>query len=202
LRAGSAGQRKTPHRREVDDEDSAFAQVRRAVPIAMICAMRKAIVVALLGALGIGAAPAAAACTGADEPVTEATAAQAADAIRCLIGEQRAAHGRVAFRHSPKLARIARRYARRMRDEDFFGHTSPDGRTRQERFAAAGYDHRNAENLAFGWETPRIVVRKWMQSGIHHRNILSRRWRFVGVGVAIGSSRERLYTVTFGPARS
>jgi uncharacterized protein YkwD len=164
--------------------------------------MRKPIVVMVLGVLAIGAAPAAAACTGADEPVTAATVAQAGDAIRCLIDERRRDHGLSAFTKSPKLTRIARKYARKMRDEDFFGHRSPEGQTRHQRFAAAGYHHRNAENLAFGWETPRIVVREWMHSQIHRHNILSRRWQYIGVGVAVGSSRKRLYTVTFGPARS
>jgi uncharacterized protein YkwD len=163
--------------------------------------MRKAILMtAALSA--IGAAPAAAACPGEDVTVERATIDQARAALRCLIDERRAKAGLAAFKRSPKLTRIAKRYVKQMREEDFFGHTEPDGDTRPDRYKAAGYDHAGAENLGFGWATVRILFDKWMESGIHRRNILSRRWSHIGIGIAVGGSRDRLYTVTFGPARS
>ncbi len=169
----------------------------------MICGMRKVLVVALLSLLTLGATPAAAACAGANQKVTRANIREARAAIRCLINARRAAVGVDPLKTSRKLTLIARRHAKLMRDEDFFGHTTPDGRTREQRYADAGYHHRTGENLAFGWETPRIVVRRWMRPGdIHTRNILSERWRYLGVGAAVGSSRKRLYAVAFGPARA
>jgi uncharacterized protein YkwD len=164
--------------------------------------MRKVILMSVLALSAIGAAPASAACPGEDVTVEQATIGQARAALRCLINERRAEAGLAALEKSSKLTRIAKRYAKQMRDEDFFGHTAPDGETRPQRYKAAGYDHAGAENLGFGWTTVRILFDHWMESRIHRRNILSRRWSHIGIGIAVGGSRERLYTVTFGPARS
>jgi uncharacterized protein YkwD len=164
--------------------------------------MRTAIGLWAAALLAIGAAPAAAACPDADVTVEQATIQQARAAIRCLLDAERADAGLHRYKISPKLTRIAKRYAKRMRDDDFFGHTTPDGQTRADRYRAAGYDHRGGENLGFGWTTVRQLVEQWMGSGIHRHNILSHRWHYIGIGIAVGGSRGRLYTVTFGPARS
>jgi len=116
--------------------------------------MRKAMLAGALVLPLIGAAPASAACAGADDTVVAAKVGQARGALRCLINAQRADAGLAPLKKSPTLARIAKSYAKQMRDQDFFGHASPQGETRPERFKAAGYDHKGAENLGFTAPAP------------------------------------------------
>jgi uncharacterized protein YkwD len=46
------------------------------------------------------------------------------------------------------------------------------------------------ENLAWGtgtYATPRAVVKAWMRSPAHRRNIMERRFRVIGIGVMRGT---------------
>ncbi len=163
--------------------------------------MRALIILGLTGALLLTAAPAQA-CTGADKTVRKATLKSARTTFLCLINDERSARGLKALKPAPVLAGLARRFARQMRRENFFGHTTPAGVTRAQRFKRAGYDHHGGENLGYGYATPRRMVEEWMKSTVHVRNILSKRWRYAGFGIALGGSRDRLYVMEFGPARS
>jgi uncharacterized protein YkwD len=72
------------------------------------------------------------------------------------------------------------------------------------RFSAARYDWRAAgENIATGYTTPQSVVRAWMASTEHCRNILSPTFREMGTGMLAakagsGSIAPGTWTVDFG----
>lgn len=55
-----------------------------------------------------------------------------------------------------------------------FSHTRPDGRGFYTALYEAGVQYRGAgENIAYGYRTPAAVVRGWMNSEGHRKNILS-----------------------------
>ena len=41
-----------------------------------------------------------------------------------------------------------------------------------------------AENIASGHKTPEFVVERWLKSKGHHKNILGKDYRFIGIGKA------------------
>lgn len=133
-------------------------------------------------------------------------------ATRCLINRERTRRGRAALVRSGELRKAARRHARRMVRRRFFAHVSPDGSTLLSRVTGGtSYlsDTRGfalAENLNWGVSqraTPRQIVRGWMRSSAHRRNVLDRRYRHIGIGVVPGAptpvrGRAATYTTVFG----
>jgi uncharacterized protein YkwD len=164
------------------------------------------LVIAVL--LAGGAGPARAACGG--RQATRADALPAArHAVRCLLNEARVRRGLPRLRGNPRLARAATRHAEQMVSRGFFGHDGPRGDTLQRRARTAGYLRRAgawalAENIAWGTRrssSPRAIVRAWIASPGHRANLLSRVYRDVGVGVAMGSpfgGPGATYTTDFG----
>ena len=65
-------------------------------------------------------------------------------------------------------------------------HRSSDGRTMQDRVEAQGYVWRQlAENVAQGQRSAAEVVRGWLQSPPHRKNMMMPRAREAGVGLAV-----------------
>jgi uncharacterized protein YkwD len=78
--------------------------------------------------------------------------------------------------------------------QNFFSHVARSGSTFDQRIRRAGYlrgfnGWALGENLAWGSgreSTPRRIVRAWMHSPEHRRNILDRHFRDAGLGIAVG----------------
>lgn len=51
-----------------------------------------------------------------------------------------------------------------------------------------------AENIASGHKTPEFVVERWLKSKGHHKNILGKDYRFIGIGKA-SDNEGKLYWV-------
>ncbi len=86
------------------------------------------------------------------------------------------------------LAQVAREHSEAMRDRGFFSHVDPDGKRLRDRLRAAGVPFRAAgENLAqvTGSGDPAGQAHQMLMGSPSHRdNILSRKFRLLGVGVA------------------
>ncbi len=86
------------------------------------------------------------------------------------------------------LAEIARAHSEAMRDRGFFSHVDPDGKRLRDRLRAAGVPFRSAgENLAQvqGSADPAGQAHQMLMGSPSHRgNILSKKYRTIGVGVA------------------
>jgi uncharacterized protein YkwD len=144
---------------------------------------------------GLQSAHAARACAGANRVPTGSNLAVVAHSTLCLLNVQRSANGLRRLKASRTLARSARRYARAMVAHRFFSHVSPAGQTLEARISRSGYlrgatGWAYGENLAWGSgsrATPRQIVTAWMASPGHRANILSARWRNIGVGIAPGA---------------
>jgi uncharacterized protein YkwD len=87
--------------------------------------------------------------------------------------------------YNPALTVAAERHAADMARRNYLSHTSRSGATPWRRISWTGYRAvRAAENIAAGYGSPEDVVRGWLESPSHRRNILDCNLREVGVGFA------------------
>ncbi|MGA8241807.1 MAG: CAP domain-containing protein [Desulfobacterales bacterium] len=103
--------------------------------------------------------------------------------------------------YNQELTVAARRHSQDMADQNYFSHTSQDGREFYERIADAGYDYQSCgENIAAGYASPEAVVEGWMNSDGHRRNILDPDYCDIGVGYAAvaGNQYYHYWTQDFG----
>jgi uncharacterized protein YkwD len=108
------------------------------------------------------------------------------------------------LRISRPLSNAAADHARDMARKNFFDHRGSNGSQPKDRVLRAGYEPRlSGENIAFGPESAEEVVAGWLDSPGHCANIMETRFEHIGVGLATGRNRNRIYWVqTFGASRS
>lgn len=155
----------------------------------------------------------AASCPDRDVVPTAATLKRTQTATLCLLNRERRHHGLKKLRAQRQLTKVARAFAKRMVKERFFDHVAPDGSTFDRRIKRSGYVAKArrywlAENIAWGTEklaTPAEIVDSWMHSPGHRANILTPRFRDIGVGIAPGApeatdgdTRAATYATEFG----
>ena len=170
-------------------------------------------VLSCLSLLALAPATAAAACADANVDPGGVTEARVVAATQCLVNAERARRGLGALTRDDRLDVAARRHARDMVARQYFAHRSPEGRHSSDRIRSAGYLASASawvvgENLAWGTydrATPRAIVAAWMASPGHRANILDRRYRQIGVGLApgnpvLGDGAGATYATTFGKA--
>jgi uncharacterized protein YkwD len=83
----------------------------------------------------------------------------------------------------------------------YFEHADPAppvSRGVPQRLAACGFVGDGSENIAYGFETPQGVVHAWLRSPGHRRNIRSRTWHYLGVGVAESRHGGFFWAQNFG----
>ena len=121
----------------------------------------------------------------------------------CLLNLERARRGLRRLREVHALDVASRRHARDMAARHYLEHVALDGSTPTDRVVRAGYGPHPrlvGENLAFGDReagSPASIVGGWMHSPGHRANILRRRFREIGIGVAL-SRRRAYYATDFG----
>ncbi len=148
------------------------------------------------------AASAPAHCANANTAATSASVDAMRAAVVCLINQQRNQRGLPSLTVSSQLNSSAQAWNSVMVATGNFTHGP--GNAFADRISAAGYDWQDAgENIATGYPTPSAVVRAWMASPDHCRNILDPRFRNVGTGetpAAVGSvaSAPATWTQDFG----
>ncbi|MBC8026054.1 MAG: CAP domain-containing protein [Steroidobacteraceae bacterium] len=104
---------------------------------------------------------------------------------------------------SRQLTAAAADHARDMARRNYFDHRGRDGSQPKERVLRAGYEPRlSGENIAFGPESAEEVVAGWLDSPGHCANIMEPKFEHIGVSLATGKKRGRIYWVqTFGAPR-
>ena len=105
-----------------------------------------------------------------------------------LTNQERSKQGLGPLAICPTLDNAAQMHAEAMKEEGFFEHENPfTGEDPSSRGEQAGYGPYVGENIAMGYQTPREVVRGWMDSPGHRENILSS-YLHLGVGISNGGS--------------
>ena len=106
------------------------------------------------------------------------------------------------LRMNANLQLAARLHSQDMATQNYFSHTSLDGRTFDQRIRNAGYNGSFplGENLAGGQSSPQSLVDGWMSSPGHCANIMNGAYRSTGVGYAFSASStyRHYWTQTFG----
>jgi uncharacterized protein YkwD len=97
---------------------------------------------------------------------------------------------------SKQLNEASAAHARDMARRNYFDHVDSNGREPKDRVLRTGYRPRlSGENIAFGPESAEEVVAGWLASPGHCAYIMDARFRDIGVGVATGRKRGRIYWV-------
>jgi len=104
-----------------------------------------------------------------------------------------------------KLTAAAEGHSQDMAAQNYFSHTSADGRTLADRITASGYAWRGAgENIAAGYVTIDDVMDGWIASPGHCANLMNAAFAEVGVvcvpGVA-GDTYSTYWTMDLGQPR-
>ena len=118
-------------------------------------------------------------------PVSRATpsTAEQRSAVLAATNAERRKAGCAALTTTSKLTGVAQAHATDMAVQNYFSHTSQDGRSFGTRIRSTGLSFRTAgENIARGQRTPAEVVRAWMNSAGHRRNLLNCAFTRIGVG--------------------
>jgi hypothetical protein len=113
-----------------------------------------------------------------------------AEVIR-LTNEKRAEHGLAPLKEDSTLSSTAYLKGQHMIERDYWAHVSPDGTEPWFFFRQGGYVYRYAgENLARDFTDAESAVDAWMASPTHRENILSDRYKDIGIAVVEGDVNE------------
>lgn len=125
-----------------------------------------------------------------------------ADELVNLTNTKRAEAGLPALTLNPALSQAAQAKGADMIAKNYWAHTSPDGNTPWVWFKNAGYRYLYAgENLARDFGDSGGVVNAWMNSATHRENIMSNRYREMGIAVihdTFGGQPTTLVVQMFG----
>jgi len=119
-----------------------------------------------------------------------------------LLNTYRQQNGLQPLNLSPTLTTAAELHSEDMADNNYFSHTSLDGRTFVDRVRDAGYTYDTwlGENIAAGYVTAQEVFNGWKNSPTHNTNMLRPQFKVIGVGRAYNASSdfEWYWTTDFG----
>lgn len=121
------------------------------------------------------------------------------DRVIALTNAQRRARGCASLRPHSYLRNSARGHTVTMALKGVMSHQLPGEPRFSVRITRAGYTNWRivAENVARGFSGPSAVVRAWMASPGHRRNILNCKLRHIGVGVVLKNG-QLWWTQNFG----
>lgn len=120
------------------------------------------------------------------------------ESLLILHNRARIEEKRLKVQTSLKLQVAAQRHAEEMAERRKMTHTGSDGSTSAERIRAQGYRYKRCgENIAYGHYSPEHVMRGWLNSPPHRKNILGA-FTQIGIGYAKAKDGTPYWCVTFG----
>jgi len=115
-----------------------------------------------------------------------------------LVNAERAGNGLAPLSLDPRLTLAATAHSQHMASVGKMEHEGIGDGTPRERLRAAGVPQgQYAENVATGQTSAEQVLRDWMKSPGHRRNILDPELTTLGVGVVPGPTGELFWTQNF-----
>jgi uncharacterized protein YkwD len=99
-----------------------------------------------------------------------------------------------------QLSQAAQQYSQVLSRDSCFAHTCGPVPDMVQRVLQAGYGNWSAvgENIAAGYTSPEALVAGWMNSPGHRANILSPKYREIGIGLVNGGKYGAYWTQDFG----
>jgi uncharacterized protein YkwD len=154
-------------------------------------------IVAVLALMLASAAPASAGtCAGANSDPATTNMKVVKRATLCLLNQQRHRYGLRSLKSNGRLSLASQRHANDMTRRKYFEHGNFVGRIKSARYLQGASSWTVGENIAWGsgeLATPKAIVRAWMNSPGHRHNILNRKFREIGLGVARGVPIRKNY---------
>lgn len=115
-----------------------------------------------------------------------------------LTNKEREKNGLPKLKDDSELADVAQKKSKDMVNNNYFSHNSPTYGSPFEMMQNFGIDYKTAaENIAAGQDSPEEVVRKWMKSAGHRKNILNKSVTHIGIGVERGGEMGIYWTQMF-----
>ncbi|MEU4741950.1 CAP domain-containing protein [Actinosynnema sp. NPDC023658] len=115
--------------------------------------------------------------------------------VVALVNEARDLAGCKPLKVDDRVVAAAQAHSTDMAERDYFSHTTPEGVDFAQRMRAAGYPNPGGENIAMGQRSAEQVMKAWMNSDGHRRNILNCGFTTIGVGL---DTRGWYWTQNFG----
>ena len=110
------------------------------------------------------------------------------DEVVRLTNEKRTQAGLSALNLNSTLSQAAQAKGADMLNKGYWAHVAPDGTQPWVFFTDLGYKYRYAgENLARDFSSASSAVEAWMNSASHKENLLSSKYKEVGIGVIEGN---------------
>ena len=107
--------------------------------------------------------------------------------IIALTNEKRTEAGLSPLSYSEVLTKAAKAKGEHMLANDYWAHVAPDGTEPWAFFIREGYSYRYAgENLARDFTNPESAIEAWLASPSHKENMLSLKYKEIGVAVVEG----------------
>jgi uncharacterized protein YkwD len=174
-----------------------------------VCVLATLALVGCGGPRPVAAKPDVDGCKGSWLRPVASNGAQVKAATICLLNAQRARVGSQPLTENAQLDEAAELHSADMARRKYFEHRDPDGVEPAARIIHTGYPPIFVgENLGWGEEqesTPAEMVRLWMDSPGHRRNLLQPNYRDIGIGLAYTAPEPQpipkqaaIYTTTFG----
>lgn len=120
--------------------------------------------------------------TTSENTIEEYKISEMASKVIELTNNEREKRGIAPLSVNISLVKAAEDHAKDMYDNNYFSHTSKDGREPEDRVRK--YDSTLTyigENIAKNQMTPEEVVEDWMSSDGHRKNILNDKYKYIGV---------------------
>ncbi len=151
---------------------------------------------------GVPSTPGTSVAASEPEPKPEAEfdpdAAERVAAVVEAHSRERIEAGLLPVKANAKLQAAAQAHARDMAEHEKMDHKGSDGSTPFRRMERQGYRYRRAgENIAYGQPDVEGVMKVWMNSPPHKKNILGG-FSQIGVGYATTEDGTPYWCVTFG----
>jgi uncharacterized protein YkwD len=115
-----------------------------------------------------------------------------------LINQERARAGLAPVSYNGALDNAAEKHAQHMSIVGKMAHEGIGDGDPGERIRAEGWRKAWGENVATGQTSPEQVVREWMNSPDHRRNILDPNFRTMGVGYVTAGNGRSYWAQEFG----
>ncbi len=112
--------------------------------------------------------------------------------IVTLTNHDRSDAGLLAMHYNETLGLAAQMKANDMANKGYFSHVSPSGEKPWYWLSQVGYKFIYAgENLAISFSNSDSLEHAWMNSPEHRKNILSKNYNEIGIGIAFGTYQGR-----------
>jgi uncharacterized protein YkwD len=130
--------------------------------------------------------------------VTAAGFEQLEQQLFAEVNRVRAQHHLIPLSRRDDLDRVATAHSVDMAERGYFSHESPEGANPVDRIQTVAIDGMTlaAENLGLTRDNDptQAIVRNWLSSPDHRRNLLAPAMNSTGVGIARASNGDLLYT--------